>query len=414
MPLDIEHKIDDDPTSKGKHYAREINLVTDTLNAFISAYGDQDPTSNSDQLLAAIASFQADLVYKGMLQTGRNPNILTLKSVSSLNFKKYSQIGKALFYADRYNDGPVVIKVGNTGAKELKYNGASLPNGKLKPGVLYAVDLSGDEAILYTTQEPVDPRKVLTIITDFDRTQNVDNITGTGLYIYTTVHSSAHLPSSHQGHLLVVAQDPTFDTYQVYTDIVNGNIYARAFINGTWNDWRLTDRADFLYRDVGNVNTVKIYTPAITGYDGKTVLMFSPKYLNTGPTSIEVNSLGAVDLYYKNAPLSAKMLIPKELYIARYNGYTHRFDLYPLTMDYGLRDEFVGRTSSIYRDLNQAVADISDIKSVLSTHNEAIEANADAIVELKNSIQASINALHVRIDSLVKAIDKLTDKINNK
>lgn len=56
MAIEIEKKIDHDPSSKGKWYAREVNLVTDNANEPIKSSGDKrsTPADRKDQLLGAI------------------------------------------------------------------------------------------------------------------------------------------------------------------------------------------------------------------------------------------------------------------------------------------------------------------------------------------------------------------------
>lgn len=144
MPLPIEKKIDYDPTSAGQHYADEINTVTDTFDEVIITYGDQDPTSKKNQLVAALAGMQSDTVYRGTIDTSVTPNEITLTSLNSKYLKSYVSVGKLLFTVDKDNTGPVKIGIESLEKRDLKdSDGNDLIPGAIKADTLYIADLAG-------------------------------------------------------------------------------------------------------------------------------------------------------------------------------------------------------------------------------------------------------------------------------
>lgn len=94
-----------------------------------------------------------------------------------------------------------------------------------------------------------------------------------------------------------------------------------------------------IYKDVGTLNNLVLERNTtvtnIESYEDGTSFLFIPKYTNTGPVTITMNSLPAKELKLHSSDLVSSDLIANNVYMAIYNTMLDVFNLYSLSSTNG-------------------------------------------------------------------------------
>jgi len=251
MPLQIPHKIDGDPTNAGIHFSSELNHLVNTINEPLAAYGEQDPNSQTNQLAAAFAAAQCNIIYEGIMDASGRNNKLTLKSLTSNYLLK--QIGLNCFFrVDKANTGAVTLFITPNVVYGLTKGGSALRGGELKPGFVYSV--TGNGVVMNMgVQNPLTFNPV--------PTTNINSLIDIGVYPIVNPDINNGAPTLSSGTVLLLPVAPSNGIYLQQYIASDGITYIRYFDGTKYTPWVNTTAAG---TSVGSL----LITAAITEPDG--------------------------------------------------------------------------------------------------------------------------------------------------